>query len=168
MTWVKWIRLGNQSPVFPFFPLILDRRLAVLSHHLLQRLKPSGKYSPTVALIAGDCLEYQKVNRERSGCWPSVSCSCNLWHCFKKGQVFRVWLCVIVYARNFLNKITTWPVSWAFNFEALNVPCSYGRESQTTGRWLNNEIHQDDKLRYTIWITLNFQDIWSAHYIRLS
>lgn len=57
MTWVKWIRLGNQSPVFPFFPLILDRRLAVLSHHLLQRLKPSGKYSPTVALIAGDCLE---------------------------------------------------------------------------------------------------------------
>ena len=42
--------------------------LAVLSHHPLQRLKPSGKYSLTAALVGGDCLEYQKVNRERSGC----------------------------------------------------------------------------------------------------
>lgn len=49
--------IGEPVPFFPFFPLILDRRLAVLSHHPLQRLKPSGKYSPTVALIAGDCLE---------------------------------------------------------------------------------------------------------------
>lgn len=141
MTWGKWIRLGSPSPFSRFSPWFLIvallcfpitrskgsshlenilRQLRWLLEIVLRMSWVSKGQSRKKWLLTLCILFMQLVTlfQERVGISCMIVCDCVCTQFLKQNHDL---------------------ASWAFNFEALNVPCSYGRESQTTGRWLNNQ-----------------------------